>query len=254
LINKDVEQSFVDPQDNYEIVLEGDWRSVSTDPEHVITPFLNGGVQLSYDGTNTTVSFSGDAIGQGTFPEHFGFGYGISKDHSKIKREYWTRQTEQNDTPGCSTGYDYDAATETVTATFANDTDSTVTLADSFFEVFATPLGLADLNRTNLPPGSGNPTGVTPVTLDPGESVSFVINGVQPSDAVVTFVAVEFTSPPPGGYDQDVGIWTQVTRADFPSVPAVSEWGLVVMAGLLVVAGAILVRRHQRMTALGRPA
>jgi hypothetical protein len=211
LINKDVKQTFVDPQDNYEVVLAGDWRNVLTDPAHVINPFSNGQVQTSYNGTDTTVSFAGDPIGQNLqFFKHFGFGYGMSTNHGIIKKEYWTRGTQQSNTPAASTSYNYSPNSQTMAVMFSNDSDAPIRLTDSFFDVFPELPALAQLNRNDMPPGSGFPTGVTPAVLFPGEWVSFRIPGVLPTDAVVSFVEVAFLDPPAGGYNDVVGIWTAV--------------------------------------------
>ncbi len=220
LINKDVKQTFIDPQDNYEVVLEGDWRHAGG----FINPFANGSVQKSYDGQNTTISFAGDAIPKGDAWHHFGFGAGIPENHSKIKTEYWTKGVVQSKTPGASTGYDYDPGTGTMRVTFGNDTDDAIRLVDSFFDIFIELPALEMLNRINMPPGSGSPTGVTPMVLYPGQSVELSITNVLPTAGVVTFVEVAFLNPEPGGYDQTVGIWT--------GVPEPASLALLTLAGL----------------------
>jgi|GEM_PF-5758399 len=222
LINKDVKQTFVDPQDNYEVVLEGDWRAASG----FINPFANGSVQKSYDGQNTTISFAGNPIPKGDQWHHFGFGSGIPQNHSKIKTEYWTRGTAQSKTPGASTGYDYDPGTGSMRVTFGNDTQDPIRLVDSFFDVFVELPALERLNRIYMPPGSGLPTGVTPAILSPGQSIEFTIPNVLPTDGVVAFVEVAFLNPEPGGYDQTVGIWT--------AVPEPASLALLALAGLVV--------------------
>ncbi|MEW6198746.1 MAG: hypothetical protein AB1601_08805 [Planctomycetota bacterium] len=223
LINKDVKQTFVDPQDNYEVVLAGDWRAATG----FINPFLNGSVQKSYDGQNTTVSFAGDPIPKGNNWHHFGFGSGIFQDHSKIKAEYWTRGTAASKTPGASTGYNYNPGAGTMQVTFGNDTQDPVRLVDSFFDVFVELPALEMLNRQHMPPGSGSPTGVTPMILYPGQSVQFEIPNVLPTDGVVTFVEVAFLQPDPGGYEDTVGIWT--------GIPEPASFSLLGLAGALLM-------------------
>lgn len=225
LINKDVKQTFVDPQDNYEVVLAGDWRHATG----YINPFPNGQVQTSYDGQNTTVSFSGTALPQNlNWWHHFGFGAGIPQNHAVIKAEYWTRGPKQSPTPGTSTSYDYSPSTQTMRVTFGNDTADPVRLVDSFFDIFTELPPLEDLNRIIMPPGSGYATGVTPAVLLPGQSVWFDIPGVSPAQAVVAFVEVAFLDPGPGGYADTVGIWTAVPE---PASLSMLAAGTLLLAG-----------------------
>lgn len=214
LINKDVYQSFADPQDNFEVVLEGDWRNAETDPDKVISPFEGENVNISYDAANnqTTVSFFGPEIQQNqSYPYHFGFGYGISQDHDKIIREYWTRAEEGSDVPGGSFGYIYDQETGTVEVLLSNDTYHPTIISDVGFLVLDGDLPLDVMDRENYPPEAFEPSGIPDGTrLEPGEMWVFTIEGVAPHNAIMTYQTVEFAEPH-GGYLFDVGEWVQVS-------------------------------------------
>jgi len=216
LINKDVKQVFADPQDNFEILLEGDWRDVETDL--TINPFSNGQVQISYNagaGT-TTVSFSGDAIDQDPNVEHhFGFGFGIRKNHGKILREYWTNGSVSSNVSGGSSRYNYDPLSQTVLVEVSNDIGEATVISDVGYLIFSEEQPLADMNRSTMPPASFTASGITNNTvLNPGESVFFEISEVLSTDWIVTFQSVRFEDPPPGGYDEDVGEWVQVSASE----------------------------------------
>ncbi len=213
LINKDVKQTFVDPQDNYEIELEGDWRGITSGV--TINPFANGQVQESYNGSTTTVSFSGDAIPKSNQNHHFGVGAGIPKNHGKIKREYWTRGNVATDTPGCSTGYYWDQNNSTVMVVHSNDTDDPIIVNQTATWTFENPVGLEMLDMEDLPPDSGTPTEIAPgIVLAPGESAWTIIPGVTPGTQVVTFVGIQYAEPQPGAYDATVGIWMGWTAGE----------------------------------------
>lgn len=92
MINEDYVQSFVNPKSNFEKVLG------NTPPQNVIAggmssvtnPFNNPQCGLSYDGTDTTVSWFGDdSLPQDLKKQrHFGiFGMGPKP---KVKAAYWT--------------------------------------------------------------------------------------------------------------------------------------------------------------------
>ena len=224
LINKDVKQPFENPQDNYEVVIEGDWREVDTDSGHVINPFGNGEVQISYDSgppERTTVSFSGDPISQGSYYWHFGFGYGISESHDKIVAQYWTHGTAQSKVPGVSDDFHYNPETDEMIVTLGNDTIDTIVVRDVGYLCLYEEVPLRDMNREMMPPESFIPTEIVEMTLTSGASVSFVIPEVAPDMYVVVFQSVEFFDPP-NEYTEDEGIWVQIPVSDLAAIESES--------------------------------
>jgi hypothetical protein len=224
LINKDVKQPFEDPQDNYEVVIEGDWRGVQTDQDHVINPFANGEVQISYDSgppERTTVSFSGDPISQGPYYRHFGFGYGISESHDKIVAQYWTHGTAQSEVPGASDYFHYNAETYEMIVTVGNDTENTIVVRDVGYLPLYEEAPLDTMNREMMPPEGFIPTEIVEMTLTSGDSTSFVIPEVNPDMYIVVFQSVEFLEPP-NEYTEDEGIWVQIPVSDLAAVESES--------------------------------
>lgn len=220
LINKDVKQPFEDPKDNYEVVLAGDWRDVSTDDEHVINPFGNGEVQIAYDSgppERTTVSFSGDPISQGPNYRHFGFGYGIIQDESKIVAQYWTHGTQETEVPGASDGFHYDPNTGEMIVTVGNDTENDIIVDDVGYLVFHEEVPLAAMNRYEMPPEMFIPTEIVELTLTSGSSVDFIIPDVAPTDFIIVFQSVEFADSP-SDYMEDEGIWVQIPVNDLAAI------------------------------------
>jgi len=247
LFNKDVKQQFADPQDNYEVVLDGDWR---INNPNTINAFANGSVQASYNAgaDTTTISFAGDPIAQnlGNF-KHFGYGLLVfPKKEVPILLEYWTRGAIETNTPACSTAYSGNLATQNVTVTLRNDSSRSITLTNSEYTLSPTSIPLADMNRTLMGPGSGEPTGIThPAVLPPGASVQFLTPKGSLTSTIVTFIQIENTPPLSGGeYDDEVGIWTQATPLDIEAIPAVSTWGLVALTLVMLAAGTVVLRRR----------
>lgn len=228
LINKDVVQSFADPQDNFEIVLEGDWRAAKTDPAHVINPFLKGGVNISYDASTnqTTVSFYGNEIPQDLNRyRHFGFGYGTAQDHSRILREYWTRGADATDVGGGSTGFIYDPTTGTVAVLIGNDTEFPTMIRDVGFLVFDSEMPLDVMDREGFPPDAFEPSGIPDGTiLEPGDEVAFTLEGILPHNAIMVYQTVHAADPTTVPYIFDIGEWVQVlVERDLMLVPTGAE-------------------------------
>lgn len=241
LINKDVKQSFADPQDNFEIVLAGDWRTASTDPDKVINPFADGGVNISYDAaTNqTTVSYYGNEIPQDLEnDQHFGFGYGTAKDHSKILREYWTRGADATDVGGGSTGFEYNPETGTVTVLIGNDTEFPTMISDVGFLIFDGEMPLDVMDRQGFPPDAFEPSGIPDGTiLEPGDAVAFTLEGILPHNAIMVYQTVHTADPKTVPYLFDIGEWVQVLveRDLLVSTTGAEEHGSIESTKLLEV-------------------
>lgn len=251
LINKDVKQTFVDPQDNFEIELQGDWRDVMTDSAHTINPFGNGQVQISYNPgppPTTTISFSGDPISMSNDWHHFGFGYGHFENHGLINREYWTRGTIESNVSGGSSSYEYDPESRTMAVTVSNDMVDPTIIADVGYLVFPTEQPLSTMDRNTMPPGSFTPSGIPDGTvLYPGQSISYGITDVQSTDWVVTFQSVRLETPPPGGYEEEVGEWVQIPASRPAGFPALTPPGfLLALVALLGLAAIVTRKMHKK--------
>ena len=217
LINKDAYQSFASPQDNFEIVLSGDWRSIST--VDVINPFTGGGVNMSYNPgppPTTTFSFYGDPISQNlSYQEHFGLGYGSSENHALIKNLYWTRGDTISIVPSGSSSYDFDEITMVMLVNISNQSEATTVVKQVSYIISPIEIPLDSMNRQYFPPESLTTSGLPDsIILNPGDSAIFSIPAVNPTDYVMVFQSVRFASPPPGGYALDVGEWLQISAAD----------------------------------------
>jgi hypothetical protein len=219
LFNIDVYQSFIDPQDNFEIVIKGDWRGGN----QFYTTFQNGNEQVFHNPVTdeTTIMFYGDPIPFDTTNyQHFGYAHpGAPYNSGQIVRQYWTRVTNQSDTPGGSFGYKYDPNSQEMEVEVMNAMDTAIITTNIRYMVFHEGQPLEDMNRNIWPPRNLTFNGEieNDTILNPGESRSFTIEGVEKNDWIMTFQSVIFEEPPPEGYNEDVGIWTQVLASEMTS-------------------------------------
>jgi hypothetical protein len=222
LINKDVKQVFPSSQDNFEIVLEGDWSKIPVGPSDVINPFPWGWVQVSYDnGTGqTTVHFSGAGIDQGPEYKHFGFGSGLPQNNGLIVSAYWSKGGDKSYVPDGSFYFSYDSSSYLVMVDVINAMEEPTIIADVGYLIFPEEQPLAHMNREIMPPEMFIPSGIDDGTvLHPGEAVSFEIPDVAPTDWIITFQSVWFAESPLGGYEEDVGDWVQVSALEITPTP-----------------------------------
>jgi hypothetical protein len=223
LFNKDACQSFVTPQDNFEICLPGDYTKTA-DITNRVTPPGWVFAAKSYDATRneTCFSFTGPALPQQpatATPYHFGLAF---KDYVggeiKEKSEYWTSRTVASPLPGGSCNFRYDATTQTMTVVVSNDTDAATSVSQVGIRVFPTMQQLETLNASEMPPSSFEPSGIPDGTiLGPGEQRSFTVRSVALSDWAVCFQDVQFANAPPqppcSGH---VRLWTQASVNQAP--------------------------------------
>jgi hypothetical protein len=212
LINKDVRQAFVTPQDNFEICFKGNYLNVPVNRGIIAPPGWNKNVQKSYNpATNETCfSFSGPPLAQQPRGRtyHFGIGLGTSVKKAKESNEYWTRSTAPSYTAGGSCGFSYDAATATLTAVLSNDTDAPQVFRQVGYRILDSEPALSSLNRTEMPPSSFIPSGIPDGTvLLPGDEMTFTVAGVAPTQSFVCNFTAALQNPPPGGYDDVVILW-----------------------------------------------
>jgi hypothetical protein len=214
LINKDVRQAFVTPQDNFEICFKGNYLSVPVNQGVIATPpgWQKNGVQKSYNpATNETCfSFSGPLVPQQPQGQtyHFGLGIGTTIQQAKESNEYWTRSTAPSFTAGGSLGFSYNQTTGMVTAVLSNDTNQPQVYRQVGYRLASAAPQLADLNRTQMPPSSFIPSGIPDGTvLLPGEQRTFTVSGVAPTQSFIGNFTAALQNPPSGGYDDVVILW-----------------------------------------------
>ncbi len=215
-INVDPHQYLPDPQNNYEIVLKGNYSDMPTGPNETINPFKNGGVTVSYDEekNETTVKFYGDPIENCSWP-HFGCIPANKKDHTLIVREYWTNDSEESDVPSVSSSYSYDPETQILQVEVINAMEVDSVISEVGYLVFDEEIPLEDMDRETMPPEDFLPSGIPDDTLlNVSQSVSFEIPDVKKTDWIVTYQSVWFEDPPVGGYEDFVGHWTQVSACE----------------------------------------
>ncbi len=242
-INLDVQQTLIDSQDNYEIVLKGDKRTALTGS--YINAFPGGNpVQISYDGENTTISYSGDELSQDMQKDHhFGFqlshlqfGYGVVHESEEVIRKYWTRSSDltETDVPAVNKAFTWNVNMQQVEVSLENLSLDTVSLFSVGFLSSPTFYPLEDLNRSILPPTMFDPSGIADGTeLLPGESVSFLVDDVALGEFVTVFVDSQFSGASAQNlYQGYVGEWAEFQTA----VPEPSTW-LLLYVGVVAFAG-----------------
>jgi hypothetical protein len=223
LMNKDVWQTFSDPQDNFEVCFSGDFRNVPLD-KGVIAPY-GWNVQMSYNAsTNTTCfSFAGPALPQQSLsdrPHHFGLGVGQGISKVDETREYWTRGPSETATPGGSCGFGYDSATGTASFVVSNDTSEPTVIAEAGWLALDEEPPLEMLNRDDMPGHSFNPAPIPAGTvLMPGDTIEYTVDGVAPHQTLVCFQSVAFAEPLEEDYPATVSIWTAERIEAFAGVP-----------------------------------
>jgi hypothetical protein len=201
LFNKDACQSFVAPQNNFEICLPGNTTAFSTIVAPTIQPAGWSFAGKSYNAaTNTTCySFIGPALPQqpptGT-PYHFGINYGdYTGGEFREANEYWTQSTKPSPLPGGACNFNY--ANGTLTVTVSNDTDAATSINQVGVLIFSSPQPLAAMTASQMPPSSFPSSGIpTGTVLNPGEQVSFTVDKVAATASVVCFQSIQVANPP----------------------------------------------------------
>lgn len=212
LINKDVRQAFVTPQDNFEICFRGNLLNVPVNRGIIAPPGWAANVQKSFNPTTneTCFSFSGPALPQQPRGQtyHFGIGIGVIMRQARESNEYWTRSTAPSFTSGGSLTFTYNQTTGTVTAVLSNDTNQPQVYRQVGYRVVSTEPQLADLNRNQMPPSSFLPSGIPDGTvLLPGQQRTFAVSGVSSTQYFIGNFTAALQTPPAGGYDDVVILW-----------------------------------------------
>ncbi|HEX5574742.1 MAG TPA: hypothetical protein VFX42_02610 [Gemmatimonadales bacterium] len=181
LFNLDVCQTFSQPQDNFEVCVEGNHTHDSLDQGVIAPPGWT--VQRSYDAARneTCFSFVGPALPQqpsSARPWHFGMGSSEVPGSGKVKSTYWTRGPIPSIKPGTSCNVDASnwATTGVLTFVVSNDTESDVVLEQAGWKLFGAAQPLASMDRDEMPPDSLNPVQLPEnLLLSPGGSFTFSV-------------------------------------------------------------------------------
>jgi hypothetical protein len=233
-----VTQPFMNPEDNFETVLSGNFSGV-------LSEFLNAFpapslVDVSYNSVanETTLAFSGQAIALNpNLFETFGFALAVASAalnvNPQIVDSYWTSGgTIEGHVPEDNMSSMYSPSTHATTITISNDPD-TFSLSKVGYLVTNTPFSLLSLNRTSLPPSAFISSGVPDGTqLTPGGSVSFNIPSVLPGQYVTVFADAQFSgSSSSNPYTGVSGRWFEFQAA----VPEPSSWVLLAIGAATLI-------------------
>jgi hypothetical protein len=255
MINKDVEQRLVTAQSNFETVLSGNATAgLSGGQSGVTNPFSNPQRTQSYDGTNTTISWSGsNSISQsfGT-KRHFGI-FGPGATAPKVIAEYWT-PANNNTTgrvPGVGWKTVYPSGTGTATAQLYNDSVDQFTISKVGYRVVtASTLDISQLNQTGMPEGTFTTVAIPDSVMTPGShTASFNCGTVTPDQCVVLLIQTHFTGASSSNtYNGLVREW--VSNLNVPPLPGLGPVGMILLVLILASTGGWIVLRRNKITSV----
>jgi hypothetical protein len=131
------------------------------------------------------------------------------------------------------TEYDYNPSKNQATVKINNDSTDTFSLFSVGYRVTTTEIALDNLNRVDNGPGTFLASGIADNTqLLPGASVSFVLNGILPTDTVTVFSDSQFSGASAGNPYTDVsGNWDEFHPAPEPASLALATVGGLILLG-----------------------
>jgi|GEM_PF-5119306 len=262
MINEDYQQRDARPATDFHIWLVGDVRDqITAGGESIVTnpfPDPTRSTELTDIG-NTMVTFEGSgSLAQDLDTDrHFGiFGTGPKP---RVRFKAWSYATAPNiiPVPKSNVDYAYDPDTQELTITVENISDDTVTFSDFGYLLSLEERPIDHLTRAVLPPGAFIPLPELNREYLVGETESIVLPGVDPAMYVTTYATVTFTGDSADNPYNEFGTgtggeWAQVAVMDQVlggAIPTVSQWGLIVMALMLLVAATVILRHRHRAVA-----
>jgi hypothetical protein len=218
----DVSQPFTPAADNFEFVLSGNKTNQLTGTN------INGfgqpnSVTSKFDPTTqtTTIKFAGAGIPTDV-PTRHTFGFALNSisaitANPGVVDGYWTTQPFiDGHVASQDISVTYVQALQQAKVTIFNDPD-TFTVTNVGYLITNTAIPITSLNRTSLPPAAFVPSGLGPITLQPGTSVSFTVSGVGEGAFFTVFADAKFSGSSSGNPYTDVtGRWFELQTAPEP--------------------------------------
>ena len=218
--NVKVYQLYADPQDNYEVVLQGDWTDYT---DYYSGRYFPPGWTMdepTYEAGKTTYKFH--SIGSGgelPYDEDTYYYFGVeAPGEGYILEQYWTPGAHMM--PTSTPSFHHNPATNEMILSIINSGAHTIDLSKAYYRVFPYyEIPLDELDDYNWPLEEFTDSGIPFITLEPGALTNYTVGGVFESSFFVTAHIINYSDDRfPDLYPGEVTMYARIRVADLAPV------------------------------------
>ncbi len=214
--NVKVYQLYADPQDNYEVVLQGDWTDYTDYYSGRYVPPGWTRDDPTYEAGKTTYKFRDGGL---PYSETTYYWFGVEAlGQGYILEQDWTPGAHV--IPTSTPSFHHNPSTDEMIVTIINSGEYTIDLSKAYYRVFPDyEIPLDELDDYNWPLEEFTDSEIPFITLEPGAFTRFTVGGCYESSFFVTAHIINYSDDRfPDLYPGEVTMYARISVADLAPV------------------------------------